>query len=159
MYLAVKKKPKNMAIQHDNKVGNTAVVNRDITIIAQGTQITDGTLLSQNDIRIDGEFNGYVKTEAKLVIGDKSQVKADIGCSEIDIYGMCECEKLVAHLVTLRSSSKFKGSIVAVELLIERGASFNGTSQVVTEEEYNKLSMADKKVNPTNSAPQQQPVK
>ncbi|MBQ7222728.1 MAG: polymer-forming cytoskeletal protein [Bacteroidales bacterium] len=135
-----------MANQFNGGTNGSAISDRDFTIIAKGTQILEGTLNSKNDIRIDGDFQGTVKTEAKLVLGDSSSVKADISCAEIDIYGKCECDKLVAHLVTLRTSSSFKGSIVAVELLIERGAVFNGSSQVVSEEEYNKLVGGEKKV-------------
>lgn len=132
------KKFVDMANQYDSKLGQSPVLQKDFTVVARGTQFHGGTLVSEGDIRLDGEFQGVVKTKTKLVIGDASVVKADVCCNEIDVYGSCECKEVVARLVILRQNSKFNGSIAAVELLIERGAVFNGCSRILSEEEYNK---------------------
>ena len=57
-----------------------------ISRISAGT-IIKGEILSPYDIRIDGTFEGKVQTKGRVVIGETADIKGDIICENIDLWG------------------------------------------------------------------------
>lgn len=93
--------------------------------ISNGTVIT-GDIESNADIRLDGTLNGNLNTKGKLVVGETGKVKGEITCKNADIEGKIEGKINVAELLSLKTTSRLNGDIVASKLAIEPGAKFSG---------------------------------
>lgn len=97
-----------------------------INLIAAGTKI-NGELISDGDIRIDGELTGNLESKGRLVIGASGKVEGDIKCKSCEIAGTQKGKLLIAELLTLKASSVVSGDMVTGRLSIEPGAFFMGT--------------------------------
>jgi cytoskeletal protein CcmA (bactofilin family) len=106
----------------ENNVINPQVIN----LIAKGTTIT-GDLISDGDIRIDGELFGNLDTKGRLVIGASGRLEGEIRCKSCEIAGTHKGKLFIAELLSLKASSNVSGDIVSGKLSIEPGAFFNGT--------------------------------
>jgi len=106
----------------DNSVINLQVIN----LVATGTKIT-GDLLSDGDIRIDGELTGNLESKGRLVIGASGKVEGEIRCKSCEISGTQKGKLYITDLLSLKASSAVSGDMVAGKLSIEPGAYFMGT--------------------------------
>lgn len=99
--------------------------NNDINSIAFGSTL-EGNLHSTCDVRIDGHLTGSVKTEGKLVLGEKGIIEGEVNCQNAIIAGELRATIITEQLLTLKSTAKLSGEIVAAQLAIEPGAVFSG---------------------------------
>lgn len=106
----------------ENNEINLQVIN----LIAKGTQIT-GDILSDGDLRIDGELIGNLESKGRLVIGASGRVVGEIRCKSCEIAGTDKGKLFVSELLSLKASSNVSGDIVTGKLSIEPGAYFAGT--------------------------------
>ena len=97
-----------------------------INLIAIGTRIT-GDVLSDGDIRIDGELTGNIDTKGRLVIGASGKVKGDIKCKSCEIAGTQKGKIFINEQLSLKATSNVTGDIFTGKLSIEPGAYFAGT--------------------------------
>ena len=117
----------------ENNVINPQVIN----LIATGTKIT-GELLSDGDIRIDGELLGNIESKGRLVIGASGKTVGEIRCKSCEIAGTHKGKLYIAELLSLKASSNVSGEIYADKLSIEPGAYFNGTCSMGNESANNE---------------------
>ena len=122
------------------KVETTVNVNT-VSRISAGTVIK-GEIVSPNDIRIDGLFEGKVISKSRVVIGESANVKGDIICENIDLWGKVEGNLYVKDTLALKEGSNINGNLQIRRLLVELGATFNGTCKTITEAEFDKLTGA-----------------
>ncbi len=101
---------------------STGVVN----LIGVGTTIV-GDVTSSGDIRIDGSLSGSVNTKGKVVIGTTGMVEGNVNASNADVSGELNGAISVSELLSLKSTAKLDGDIIANKLAIEPGASFTGS--------------------------------
>jgi cytoskeletal protein CcmA (bactofilin family) len=106
----------------ENNEINLQVIN----LIAKGTKIT-GDLLSDGDIRIDGEMLGNLESKGRLVIGASGKLDGEIRCKSCEIAGTHKGKLFINELLSLKASSRVSGDIVSGKLSIEPGAFFIGT--------------------------------
>ena len=67
------------------KVEQTVNVN-SVSRISSGT-FFKGEITSLSDIRIDGDFEGMLYSKGRVVIGETANVKGDIICDNVDMWG------------------------------------------------------------------------
>ena len=106
----------------ENNVINLQVIN----LVATGTKIT-GDLLSDSDIRIDGEWVGNLESKGRLVIGASGKVEGEIRCKSCEIAGTQKGKLFITELLSLKASSTVSGDMMTGKLSIEPGAYFMGT--------------------------------
>ena len=99
--------------------------NNELNSITSGSKL-DGDLTSNGDIRIDGELNGSVKTAGRLVLGDSGTIEGAVNCKSAIIAGELKATIISEELLTLKSTAKLSGEIIAGQLAIEPGAVFSG---------------------------------
>ena len=109
-----------------------------ISRISAGTVIK-GEILSPGDIRVDGTFEGKIQSKGRVVIGETANVKGEIICENVDLWGIVEGDLFVKDTLALKEGCKMNGNINISRLAVELGATFNGTCRTITEEEFNKL--------------------
>jgi cytoskeletal protein CcmA (bactofilin family) len=94
--------------------------------IVEGTHI-QGDIKSDSNIRIDGKVIGNIQTSGRLVIGVSGHIEGEIQCQNADIEGMFQGRITVQEQLSLKSTARLTGDIVANKLAIEPGANFSGS--------------------------------
>ncbi|MBF25024.1 MAG: cell shape determination protein CcmA [Flavobacteriales bacterium] len=99
--------------------------NNEINSISTGSTL-EGNLNSKGDVRIDGQLNGSVHTEGRLVLGQGGVIEGEAVCESAIIAGKIKATITVKDILTLKSTAKLSGEIIASKLAIEPGAIFSG---------------------------------
>ncbi|MEO0447070.1 MAG: polymer-forming cytoskeletal protein [Verrucomicrobiota bacterium] len=89
-----------------------------------------GALEVSDDLRIDGEIYGTIRSDAVLIIGGTARVKGEVSSRELEVVGRMEANAVVVGRCILRSTAIIVGNISAGTLAAEEGAQFYGESQV-----------------------------
>lgn len=94
-------------------------------IIGNGT-IIKGEIESNGDIRIDGRVEGVLRSNGKIVLGEKGSVEGEMYCKQADLSGRVLGKITVEELTSLKSKSRIEGELTTKQLFIEVGAIFTG---------------------------------
>lgn len=105
---------------------NQGVYGTNINSLTFGSKI-EGNISADSDFRIDGQVIGNINCSGKLVIGTHGQIKGDLICSSAEIIGMVEGNLKISETITLRSTAVIKGDVFTKNLVVEPGATFNGS--------------------------------
>lgn len=97
--------------------------------LTSGSKII-GTVVANNDIRIDGIIEGDVQCSGKVVIGEKGWVKGNITCANAELFGRLEGKIEVSQMLTLHATAQMIGDVITTSLSVEPNAVFNGTCQM-----------------------------
>ena len=119
------------------KIEQTANVNL-VSRISSGTYFK-GEIVSPNDLRIDGKFVGSIVSDGKVVVGETADVDAQIACVNADVWGKTRGSFTVKDTMSIKSDCSVEGDLKVRKLIVELGASFNGTCKMITEQEYDKI--------------------
>ena len=115
------------------------VVNANsISRISEGT-IIKGEIVSPNDIRIDGTFEGKVQSKGRVVIGESAHIIGDVICENVDLWGKLDGNVFVKSTLALKEGCKVNGNLHIKKLSVELGATFNGSCKMITEAEFDKI--------------------
>ena len=115
------------------------VVNANsISRISEGT-IIKGEIVSPNDIRIDGTFEGKVQSKGRVVIGESAHIIGDVICENVDLWGKLDGNVFVKSTLALKEGCKVNGNLHIKKLSVELGAIFNGSCKMITEAEFDKI--------------------
>jgi len=90
----------------------------------------NGTLAFDGLVRIDGTFEGNIKTDDTFVIANSGRVKADIDAGTVKISGSFEGTVVAKTKVELYKPAQVTGTIKTPSLMIEDGVVFNGTTEM-----------------------------
>ncbi|MDR2586554.1 MAG: polymer-forming cytoskeletal protein [Prevotellaceae bacterium] len=105
-----------------NKEVQPNFVNR----ISVETRIT-GETETQHDMRIDGFYEGAIKTTGRLVIGETGRYKGTVQCKYLDVWGEFAGSVSASEVVTFMTGAIFEGEVHTEKLMMELGVIFNGT--------------------------------
>lgn len=103
-----------------------------LTMISEGTSI-DGTITTENDIRIAGKTDGELTTKGKLIVTSTGVVEGNIHVKDADIAGKIDGELRVTNKLTLRQSALVEGDIYTKTLIVEEGAEMVGACRMGAE--------------------------
>jgi len=88
-------------------VTNTGAMYNALT---KGSRIV-GEIFADSDFRIDGDVEGTITCNGKVVIGQKGFLKGSITCVNAEIIGTVEGDITVSELLSLRSTANIKGNV------------------------------------------------
>ena len=114
------------------KNGNTKETKdqpNKINRFVEGTNLK-GDIVSDSNIRLDGELIGDLTTTGKLVVGPTGKITGNIICSNADIEGTINGTIKVDEFLYLKATAVFKGDITTGKISIDNGASFTGTHKM-----------------------------
>jgi len=114
-----------------------------INLIGKGTVIT-GEIKSEGDIRIDGELNGNISCNGRVVIGDTGRVTGEIICKNCEVAGFVKGKIKTEQLVNLKSTSTVLGEISTDKLSIEPGSVFSGNCTMGNQLKNEKAKASEK---------------
>ena len=103
-----------------------------INTITVGTSIK-GDIQANGDFRLDGSLEGNITLTGKLVIGEQGRIVGNVVCQNANVIGIIDGNLSVKEFLTLYSTSKVRGDIVANKLAVEPGAYFTGTCHMLDE--------------------------
>ena len=103
----------------------------EVNSIAKESKL-EGALNTEGDIRIDGQLKGAIVTKGKLVLGTSGIIDGEVDCASAIISGEIQATIRVKELLTLKSTAKLSGEIIAGKLAIEPGAIFTGKCSMGT---------------------------
>ena len=99
-------------------------LNRLVT----GTNIT-GDITTNSSLRIDGQVDGNVNCNGKLVLGKDGIITGNIIATEVELDGTVEGYINAEVLLTLHQTAIVNGDIRTGRLVIEDGAQIDGNIQ------------------------------
>lgn len=115
------------------------VVNvNEVSRISTGTAVK-GEISSQNDIRIDGKFEGRIFSKSRVVIGENAVIKGDVICSNVDLWGKMYGDFYVKDTLSLKDTSEVEGNLHIKKLQVELNAKFNGTCSMIDDAQFSQF--------------------
>ena len=133
-----------MFSKNKKEMAKTVVNTNAFNIIVKGTTIT-GDISCDGDIRIDGELNGNIQADGKVILNKGGKIKGNISCENCEISGNIEGTLEVNSLLSLKETSRIIGDMITKKLSVEPGANFNGTCKMGADNAFKKTGFKDSK--------------
>lgn len=102
--------------------------------IAFGTTIK-GDVSAEADLRIDGEIEGNITCNGKIVVGHKASVIGNITATSAEIIGSVKGNVKVHEALSLKATAQIHGDVEMHTLSVEPNAFLSGHCLMVDKKE------------------------
>ena len=93
-----------------------------------------GELPGNEDLLIEGQFDGTIDVPGRcLTVASGAQVKANVQARRVDVHGSLSGNVSASEKIEVRKTAHLTGDLVTAGVLIEDGASFKGSIEIVRE--------------------------
>jgi len=107
--------------------GNAATIGKAVKVVGQ--------IYSREDLYVDGEVEGTVESlEHKLTIGPNGTLKASVKAREVVALGTVQGNVEATDKLEIRKDAKLVGDIKTARIIIEDGAYFKGSIDIIKPE-------------------------
>src|SRR2546427_7516907 len=107
---------------------NSASIGKSVTI--------KGQIFSREDLVVDGEIEGAIElNDHRLTVGPNGRVRAGIKAREIVVLGTIDGNVEALDKIDIRKDAKLIGDIKTARIIIEDGAYFKGSIDIVRNEQ------------------------
>jgi len=107
--------------------GGSAVIGKAVKIV--------GEIYSNEDLLIEGFVEGTVEAlDQKLTVGHNGTLHASVQVRELDVHGSVQGNVEATDRIEIRKDAKLVGDIKAARIVIEDGAYFKGSIDIVKTE-------------------------
>ncbi len=107
--------------------GGAATIGKAVKVVGQ--------IFSREDLYVDGEVEGTVEAlENKLTIGPNGTLKAQIKAREVVALGTIHGNVEATDKIEIRKDARLTGDIRTARIIIEDGAYFKGSIDIVKPE-------------------------
>jgi cytoskeletal protein CcmA (bactofilin family) len=114
-------------IEPEPSRGGSATIGKAVKIVGQ--------IYSKEDLFVDGDLEGTVEAmEHKLTIGPNGTVHASVKAREVVALGTIQGNVEAADKIEIRKDAKLVGDIKTARIIIEDGAYFKGSIDIVKPE-------------------------
>jgi cytoskeletal protein CcmA (bactofilin family) len=97
-----------------------------------------GQIFSREDLIIDGEVEGTVEAqENRVTVGPNGKVRASVKAREIVVLGSIQGNVEATEKIDIRKDARLVGDIKTARIVIEDGAYFKGSIDIVKVEAKN----------------------
>jgi cytoskeletal protein CcmA (bactofilin family) len=91
-----------------------------------------GQIFSREDLMVDGEIEGAIElNDHRLTVGPNGRVRAGIKAREIVVLGSIDGNVEALDKIDIRKDAKLVGDIKTARIIIEDGAYFKGSIDIV----------------------------
>jgi cytoskeletal protein CcmA (bactofilin family) len=104
-------------------------ISNSSNVIGKGT-VVEGNIETFGNIRIEGKVNGNVKSKSKIALGNASHIDGNIVAQNADIEGEVKGKIEISEVLVLKATAVINGDISTGKLVVEPGASFNGSCKM-----------------------------
>ena len=130
-----------------------ATESRGPAIIGKSVMIK-GQIFSREDLTIDGEIDGSVELhEHRLTVGPNGKLQAGVKAREVVVLGTIHGNVEASDKIDIRKDAKLVGDIKTTRIVIEDGAYFKGSIDIVRPEAKPQAQPAARPAVPQPSAP------
>jgi cytoskeletal protein CcmA (bactofilin family) len=98
---------------------------KPVTFVARGT-IVRGSLTGAVEVLIEGEVEGEIRVDAKVVVGAQGVVRGPVAGDVVLIAGRVNGDVRGADRVEVAPSGSLEGDISAPRIVVAEGAFFKG---------------------------------
>lgn len=109
-----------------NKQENESANASKVTVLSLGFELT-GDIISKSDIRADGILVGSIRTDKRVVVGEKASITGDIIAEEISISGEVIGNLYIKGDTTIYADAKVAGNIITNSIFIHKGATMDSS--------------------------------
>lgn len=120
-----------------SKQNNEEIHASKVTVLSLGFELT-GDVVSKNDIRADGVLRGNIRTDKRVVVGEKASITGDILADEISVSGVVVGDLYINGETTIYPNAKVTGNIVTHQIFIHKGAELNTSIRTASQEAIRK---------------------
>jgi cytoskeletal protein CcmA (bactofilin family) len=114
-------------IEPESSRGGSATIGKAVKIVGQ--------IYSKEDLFVDGDLEGTVEAlEHKLTIGPNGTVHASVKAREVVAQGSVQGNVEATDKIEIRKDAKLVGDIKTARIIIEDGAYFKGSIDIVKPE-------------------------
>jgi len=114
--------------ESDASRGSSASIGKAVRVVGQ--------IYSKEDLFVDGDLEGTVEAlEHKLTIGPNGTVRASVKAREVVVLGTIQGNVEAAEKIEIRKDAKLLGDIKTARIIIEDGAYFKGSIDIVKAEQ------------------------
>ena len=107
--------------------GGSATIGKAVKIVGQ--------IYSKEELYVDGDLEGTLEAlEHKLTIGPNGTVHASVKAREVVVLGTIQGNVEAAEKIEIRKDAKLVGDIRTARIIIEDGAYFKGSIDIVKAE-------------------------
>jgi cytoskeletal protein CcmA (bactofilin family) len=103
--------------------------NSTDTLIGENS-VFEGKIKSEASIRIEGQILGDVECFGDVIVGENGSVKSNINARNAILAGTVQGNVTVKDKLTVTSTGKLNGNIMARSFIIEEGGVFQGNSKM-----------------------------
>jgi cytoskeletal protein CcmA (bactofilin family) len=105
-----------------------------------------GDISGGEDLFIDGEVDGKIELDGNsLTVGPNGSVQGEVRAHSVNILGKMQGQVRASDCVELRKTGSFEGDVVAARIVIEEGAVFRGSIDIVKPGQEQAIPAAGKK--------------
>jgi len=105
----------------------------EMTVVGRGAQ-REGTLVSAESIRIDGQAKGKIAARGDVIVSSHSHVEADIQAQNVVIGGTLKGDITARTRTELAQGGRVEGKIRSKVLVVREGALFSGQASIDLED-------------------------
>ena len=116
-----------------------------VSKISEGTVIKE-EIISPNDMRIDGAFEGKMVVKGKVTIGESASINGDVICYNAEFWGKMDGNVYVKDTLVLKEGCTVNASLNIRKLAVELGSTFNGSCRMISEAEFDSMAGEGQKV-------------
>jgi len=86
-----------------------------------------GDLVFEDLLRIDGSFEGTIRSESALIVGEGAEISGEIMVDSVTINGRVDGTIRARSRVEINTNARVSGELHTPVLAIQEGALFDGT--------------------------------
>ena len=101
-----------------------------------------GDLEFEETFRIDGKFDGNIRSGSELVLGDTAEVTGDIEVGRLSVNGSLKGTVRAKERVELHARARVEAELTTPILKIEEGARFDGTCRMGEQSKSNVVDLS-----------------
>src|SRR6266498_2539029 len=127
---------------------NTEPESKGAATIGKGVKV-NGQIYSREDLYVDGEVEGTIELlENKLTIGPSGKVQASVKAREVVILGSVQGNVESHDKLEIRKDARLIGDLKTARIIIEDGAYFKGSIDIVKPEPAKVTTAARQQASP-----------
>jgi cytoskeletal protein CcmA (bactofilin family) len=98
-------------------------------LLSRGVSIK-GTVKFRNELLIDGEVEGTIKSTGALTIGEHATIRGEVRSKSVKVRGTVHGDIFASERCELQAGCTLHGDIEAPRLVVDENATFCGSAKV-----------------------------
>lgn len=97
--------------------------------LGAGTSFS-GRLAFEGVVRIDGDFEGEIRSTGALIVGKSARVSGRVDVGRLVCGGLVAAEVTASAMVTVHATGRLVGSVRTPALVVDEGGGIEGTLEM-----------------------------